>query len=134
MRIFESEILQKFPGRRVGWMMAGKYGRHAQRIESKSEHGQRRLTPETLRPECPTQVTSQLPNALRFITGMEPTASDMLAGVEQEHGPVLQCMLGMRRHFKGQPALDLLHGPTPAVIPRHCRVSPQPTRQSQIAG
>lgn len=56
---------------------------------------------------------------------MEPATPNVLAGLQEEHGPVLHSLLLEHCHFRREPVFNLLRGPATSVISSDFHISPQ---------
>jgi hypothetical protein len=53
-------------------------------------------------------MASEFPDTFGFVSGMDPAASNVLAGFKEKHRPVLRSLFFQRRNFERQPVLYLL--------------------------
>jgi hypothetical protein len=89
-------------------MMPGENGRSAQSAKRVGDDCLGRLTPKAMRPKRSPKMASEFPDTFGFVSGMDPAASNVLAGFKEKHRPVLRSLFFQRRNFERQPVLYLL--------------------------
>ena len=104
-----------------------------ERFETKFHHGKRGFLSDALSPICCPDVEPEFVDTLIHPIKPQARTSNMLIVLQQEDRPILHMMRTHRSHLHAQPFHNLIFCKRPADQSGDLRISPERSRQRQVA-